>query len=37
LREFIALLLDLGITDEQIEMMVQRNPAKLLGMNGDKL
>jgi hypothetical protein len=34
LREFIALLLDLGITDEQIKTVAQRNPAKLLGMNG---
>ena len=32
LREFIALLLDLGLTDEQIKTVVQENPAKLLGL-----
>jgi hypothetical protein len=32
LREFIALLLDLGLTDEQIKKVVQENPAKLLGL-----
>ena len=32
LREFIALLLDLGITEEQIKKVVQENPAELLGL-----
>lgn len=32
LREFIALLLDLGLSDEQIKTVVQKNPAKLLGL-----
>jgi hypothetical protein len=32
LREFIALLLDLGLTEEQIRTVVQRNPAELLGL-----
>jgi hypothetical protein len=32
LREFVALLLDLGLTDEQIKTVVQENPAKLLGL-----
>ena len=32
LREFIALLLDLGLTEEQIKKVVQENPAELLGL-----
>ena len=32
LREFIALLLDLGLSDEQIKTVVQKNPEKLLGL-----
>jgi hypothetical protein len=32
LREFIALLLDLGLTDEQIKTVVQENPARLLDL-----
>ncbi|MCW4014158.1 MAG: DUF6282 family protein [Candidatus Bathyarchaeota archaeon] len=32
LREFIALLLDLGLSDDQIKTVVQENPAKLLGL-----
>jgi len=33
LREFIACLLDLGITAEEIRTMTASNPAKLLGLN----
>lgn len=33
LREFIACLLDLGITAEEIRTMTALNPAKLLGLN----
>ena len=32
LREFIALLLDLGLSDDQIKTVVQKNPEKLLGL-----
>ena len=32
LREFIALLLDLGLTEGQIKTLVQKNPAELLGL-----
>jgi hypothetical protein len=32
LREFIALLLDLGLSDEQISTVVRENPEKLLGL-----
>ena len=32
LREFIALLLDLGLNVEQIRTVVQKNPAELLGL-----
>jgi hypothetical protein len=34
LREFIACMLDLGIPATDIETMVRRNPAKLLGLDG---
>ncbi len=33
LREFIALLLDLGLTEKQIKTVVQKNPAELLGLH----
>jgi predicted metal-dependent TIM-barrel fold hydrolase len=33
LREFIACMLDLGISPDEIELLVKRNPAKLLGMD----
>jgi hypothetical protein len=32
LRQFIACMLDLGITLEEIALMVQTNPEKLLGL-----
>jgi hypothetical protein len=32
LREFIALLLDLGLTEKQIKTVTQKNPAVLLGL-----
>ncbi|MBE0633457.1 hypothetical protein IH574_02705, partial [Candidatus Bathyarchaeota archaeon] len=32
LREFVALLLDLGLTDKQIKTVVKENPEKLLGL-----
>jgi hypothetical protein len=32
LREFIACLLDLGLTEEQIGQLVRHNPARLLGL-----
>lgn len=34
LREFIASLLDLGITPDEIRMLTRDNPAQLLGLNG---
>lgn len=33
LREFIACLLDLGLTEEQIGLLARHNPAKLLGLD----
>ena len=33
LREFIACLLDLGISEDDIKLMVQHNPARLLGLD----
>ena len=32
MRVFIALLLDAGITEQEIDIMVRKNPAKLLGL-----
>jgi predicted metal-dependent phosphotriesterase family hydrolase len=32
MRVFIALLLDAGITEQEIDTMLRRNPAKLLGL-----
>ena len=32
MRTFIALLLDAGITEAEIDLMVRKNPAKLLGL-----
>lgn len=34
MRTFIALLLDAGITEEEIDIMVRKNPAKLLNLPG---
>jgi hypothetical protein len=31
MREFIACLLDLGVSPDSIKTLVQRNPRKLLG------
>ncbi len=33
LREFIACMLDVGLTEDQIRMLVSTNPAKLLGID----
>jgi hypothetical protein len=33
LREFIACMLDMELTEEDVRMMVQRNPARLLGLS----
>ena len=33
LREFIACLLDLGISPDDLSKMVKSNPEKLLGLN----
>ncbi len=34
LREFIACLLDLGVSTEEIQLMVRDNPAALIGIDG---
>jgi hypothetical protein len=33
LREFIACMLDVGLTEDEISLMVCRNPARLLGLD----